>query len=155
MIRLDMGNSLLYGVTNLQLSQLQRIQNMAARIVTLTKTREHITPVLFDLHWLPVRQRTVYKLGLFVYKILNNLGPRYLTDLIELCAPGCSGLRSSNQLLLAEHQSRSHWSEQSFKFAAATLWNSFPSDVRLSSSLPSFKKNLKTFLFKDAFELYL
>ena len=45
-------NSLLYGVTNLQLSQLQRIQNMAARIVTLTKTREHITPVLFDLRTL-------------------------------------------------------------------------------------------------------
>ena len=42
-----------------------------------------------------------------------------------------------------------------FRFAAATLWNSFPSDVRLSPSLPSFKKNLKTFLFKDAFELYL
>ena len=76
--RLDMGNSLLYGVTNLQLSQLQRIQNMAARIVTLTKTREHITPVLFDLHWLPVRQRTMYKLGLFVYKILNDLAPLLL-----------------------------------------------------------------------------
>ena len=69
--RLDMGNSMLYGVTNLQLSLLQRIQNMAARIVTLTKTREHITPVLFDLHWLPVRQRTMYKLGLFLYKILK------------------------------------------------------------------------------------
>ena len=37
--RLDMGNSLLYSVTNLQLNQLQRI--LAARIVTLTKTREH------------------------------------------------------------------------------------------------------------------
>ena len=153
--RLDMGNSLLYGVTNLQLSQLQRIQNMAARIVTLTKTREHITPVLFDLHWLPVRQRTMYKLGLFVYKILNDLVPCYLTDLIELYAPGRSGLRSSNQLLPAEHQSCNHWGDQSFRFAAATLWNSFPSDVHLSPSLPSFKKNLKTFLFKDAFELYL
>ena len=142
--RLDMGNSLLYGVTNLQLSQLQRIQNMAARIVTLTKTREHITPVLFDLHWLPVRQRTMYKLGLFVYKILNDLAPCYLTDLIELYAPGRSGLRSSN-----------HWGERSFRFAAATLWNPFPSDVCLSPSLPSFKNNFKTFLFKDAFELYL
>ena len=68
--RLDMGNSLLYGVTNLQLSQLQCIQNMAARIVTLTKTREHITPVLFDLHWLPVRQRTMYKLGLLCTRSL-------------------------------------------------------------------------------------
>ena len=124
-------------------------------IVTLTKTREHITPVLFDLHWLPVRQRTMYTLGLFVYKILNDLAPCYLTDLIELYAPGRSGLRSSNQLLLAEHQSRNHWGERSFRFAAATLWNSFPSDVRLSPSLPSFKKNFKTFLFKDAFELYL
>ena len=51
--------------------------------------------------------------------------------------------------------SSNHWGERSFRFAAATLWNSFPSDVRLSPSLSSFKKNLKTFLFKDAFELYL
>ena len=43
-----------------------------------------------------------------------------------------------------------HWGEQSFRFAAATLWNSFPSDVRLSPSLPSFK-NLKTFLFQRCF----
>ena len=143
-----MGNSLLYGVTNIQLSQLQRIQTMAARIVTFTKTREHITPVLFDQHWLPVRQRTMYKLGLFVYRILNDLAPCYLTDLIELYAPGRSGLRSSNQLLLAEHQSRNHWGERSFRFAAATLWNSFPSDVRLSPSLPSFKKNLKHYCSK-------
>ena len=40
----------------------QRLQNTAARKVTGTKKFEHIglTPVLHQLHWLPVRQRMVF-----------------------------------------------------------------------------------------------
>ena len=61
--RLDYGNSLLYGVSEHLLSQLQRVQNSAARLVTKTKRRQHITPVLIELHWLPVRHRIEYKLA--------------------------------------------------------------------------------------------
>ena len=60
--RLDYCNSLLYGVGDGLLKKLQAVQNAASRIVTGAKTFDHITPVLRDLHWLPVRQRIKYKL---------------------------------------------------------------------------------------------
>jgi len=60
--------------------RLQSIQNAAARLVTGTRRRDHITPVLRDLHWLPVRRRVDYKLALLVYKSLHGLAPPYLAD---------------------------------------------------------------------------
>ena len=55
--RLDYSNALLFGVSKHQMQQLQRIQNMAARIVTQSKKYEHITPVLQTMHWLPIQVR--------------------------------------------------------------------------------------------------
>ena len=49
-------------------------------VVTGTKKFDHITPVLRDLHWLPVRQKIKYKLAMTVYKCLRGLAPTYLAD---------------------------------------------------------------------------
>ena len=76
--RLDMGNALLSGVTQAQLSRLQRVQNCAARLVTRTSRAEHITPVLEQLHWLPVKQRVIFKILLQVYRSFNNSAPEYI-----------------------------------------------------------------------------
>ena len=66
-----------------QITYLQHIQNAAARLVTLTRKSSHITPVLKELHWLPVGYRIVYKLLLIVFKSLNNLAPEYITCLLK------------------------------------------------------------------------
>ena len=68
--KLDYCNSLLYGCRKMQLKKLQYVQNAAARIVTQTRKFCHITPVLFDLHWLPVSYRIVFKILLLVFKSL-------------------------------------------------------------------------------------
>ena len=52
---LDVCNSLLCRLPDSHISMLQRIQNSAARLVTRTCFSDHITPVLSDLHWLPVK----------------------------------------------------------------------------------------------------
>ena len=78
--KLDYCNSLLYGCRKMQLKKLQYVQNTATRIVTQTRKFDHITPVLFDLHWLPVSYRIVFKILLLVFKSLNNLSPSYLAD---------------------------------------------------------------------------
>ena len=54
--RLDYCNSLLYGISDGLLQRFQSVQNAAARLVTGTRRSDHITPVLRQLHWLPVRQ---------------------------------------------------------------------------------------------------
>jgi len=61
--RIDYCNSMLYGVSDGLLQKVQSIQNAAARLVTGARRRDHITPVLRQLHWLPVRQRVEYKVA--------------------------------------------------------------------------------------------
>ena len=61
--RLDYCNSLLYGVTDNVIRRVQALQNAAARLITGSRRRDHITPVLCQLHWLPVRRRVEFKLA--------------------------------------------------------------------------------------------
>jgi len=78
--RLDYCNSLLYGVSDRLLQRLQLVQNAAARLVTGTRRSDHITPVLRQLHWLPVRQRVAFKVAGLVYQSLAGAAPAYIAD---------------------------------------------------------------------------
>jgi len=78
--RLDYCNSLMYGVAYGLMQRLQAVQNAAARLVTGTRMRDHIIPVLRQLHWLPVCQRVNFKLAVLVFKALHGLAPCYLVD---------------------------------------------------------------------------
>ena len=60
--KLDYCNSVLFGLPKYQLKKLQYVQNTAARIVSQVGKFEHITPVLLDLHWLPVHYRIMFKI---------------------------------------------------------------------------------------------
>ena len=70
--RLDNFNSLLYGIHKQEIRKLQRVQTTAARTVTKSKRFDHITPVLTDLHWLPIVQRINYEIVLLTFKTLHN-----------------------------------------------------------------------------------
>ncbi len=124
--RLDYCNSLYFGIGQTALSRLQRVQNAAARLLTSTKKRDHITPVLRSLHWLPVRYRVNFKILLLVFKSLNGLAPAYLSDLLTEHRPLLS-LRSSNQRLLSIPKSRLKCrGDCAFSVAAPSLWNALP-----------------------------
>ena len=70
---LDYCNAMLYGMTKHQMKQLQRIQNSCARLIAQTNIRDHITPVLIDLHWLPLEHRATFKIATMVYKAIHGL----------------------------------------------------------------------------------
>ena len=98
--RLDTCNSLLHGLNKTQLKRLQRFQNTAARLVTLSRKCTHITPILKQLHWLPIEQRIIFKISMSVFKIIHGVSPAYLCSLVNLYEPLRGNMRSANKLLL-------------------------------------------------------
>ena len=81
--RFDYCNSLFLSLTDFELRRLQLVQNSLCRVVTRSSKYSHITPQLKKLHWLPVRYRVQFKIGLITYKILNQGQPVYLRELIH------------------------------------------------------------------------
>lgn len=145
--RLDYCNSIYMGISESSINRLQIVQNAAARVLTGTRKREHITPVLKTLHWLPVRHRITFKVLLLVYKSLNGMAPSYLTDLLTVHQPP-RALRSANLgLLVAPRTKLKTRGDRAFSSAAPRLWNSLSPEIRAAPTLHIFKVRLKTFLF--------
>ncbi len=85
--KMDCCNSLLFGLPNTLLYNLQHLQNSTAKLITGKQNYDHNTPELIKLHWLPVKERISFKILLITFKCLNNLTPKYLSDLISIHKP--------------------------------------------------------------------
>jgi len=120
-------------------------------MITGTHTFDHVTPMLWELHWLPVAQRIQYKMAMLVNKCLRGLAPPYLA---ELCRPvvhltGRRHLHAVGRLRQTRcaTDSHSHWSQELRCFRSET-WNSLPAELRLSTlSTATFARRLKAHLF--------
>ena len=148
---LDYCNSLLAGLPISHLSPLQRVQNTAARLVTLSRKHDHISPILRSLHWLPVHSRITFKILLLTYKITRNLAPTYLKDLISLrSSSSARPLRSSSSLQLCYGpRTKTRYGDRAFSSIAPTLWNKLPAHIQNATSTESFKILLKTHLSRQ------
>ena len=151
--RLDFCNSLLLGLPQQSLKRLQKVQNASARLLTITRSSEHITPILYNLHWLPVKYRIQFKILLLTFKALHGSAPSYIRDLFQLrnLRPG---LRSSSSQILSVPKTRLvSYGDRAFSSCAPRLWNSLPDELRDTTELSSFKRHLKTHLFNLSFDL--
>ena len=145
--KIDYCNCLLFGLPNYLLQRLQRVLNCAARVVYQSNKYDHITPLLMELHWLPVEQRINFKILLITYKALNGQAPTYITDLLCYYRPA-RPLRSSTQNLLRNPRyNLKNYGGRSFAVAAPRLWNALPLAVKNSNSVDTFKRQLKKHLF--------
>lgn len=151
--RLDYCNSLLFGISETLLDELQRVQNAAARLILGLRKRDHISGALKSLHWLPIRHRIKYKLAVITYKVLNTGSPSYLRELLTVKeAPRT--LRSNRRLLLEVPRTKLKTAgDRAFQTSAPTVWNSLPEHLKNCKSVELFKKQLKTHLFSLAYSV--
>ena len=111
------------------MSRLQSVQNATARLVTGFGRREHITLVLWQLHWLPVRQRVQFKLASLVHRSLAGTTPAYLSDEFHLTlSVGVRSLHSADSWTCVPRRAYNSYGD--FATAGPSLWNSLPQRLR-------------------------
>ena len=134
---LDYCNALLYGLHKYLIQRLQYVMNAAAKVIACKRTFDHVTPLLIELHWLPVRQRIVFKILLYTFKALHGVTQTYLTELISPYVRR-RALRSADQLLLDQptHRELKSIGLMPFSVCAPYLWNSLPFETKRNPSVP-------------------
>lgn len=137
------------GISADKLSKLQVIQNRAAKLIVQKKKLAHSTPILYDLHWLPVKERINYKIALFCFKCLNNNAPSYLKDFLNVYLPPRMLRSSSDQSILkcTRLPKYKFYGERSFEHIGPRIWNDLPRKLREAPNVNIFKSRLKHYLF--------
>ena len=107
----------------------------------------HVTPLLFELHWLPIEDRIIFKILLIAYKSLFGKGPAYLKELLQFRKTE-RDLRSSDAFILDYPRTNlKTYGDRAFSIIACIEWNKLPMLIRSSESVASFKTQLKTHFF--------
>ena len=153
-LRVDYSNSLPYELPATQLNKIMRALNAASRLVCRSPRYCHITPLMYNLHWLPVNLRMRFKVLLFVFKAIHSIAP-YISDLISVKPNSSFNLRLSYAGILLAFPSRKTkrtlGDDRSFSVAASTLWNKLPRELRDLKDFNLFKQKLKTHFFIEAY----
>ncbi len=146
--KLDYANSLLAGCTTGDVNRLQKLQNKAARIIFQVPRLVSATPLLNTLHWLPVKDRIIFKALLYVFKVTNRVAPAYLNQFISIHIAPREGLRSAHDTLRLDVPAmRLKIADGTFSSFGPRHWNNLPLAIRNSASINIFKKQLKTHMF--------
>ena len=126
--------------------------NSAAHLISGAKTFDHITPILQDLHWLPIEKHIQFKLICMAFKALNGLGPQYLSDLLKLDNPPRPLRSADRQLLCMPVTFSKKYRKSTFAYAAPMHYNAFPLTIHQSTSLDMFNSHLKTHFFRQVYD---
>ena len=109
------------------------------------------TSCLHTLHWLPVEQRVEFKVLCLVYKALHSEAPEYLQEMFNTRTSAYTTRSISAHALYVPRTHTKSFGSRAFSHIGAKLWNELPINIQNAPSFIQFKKELKTYLFQDAF----
>ena len=131
-----------------QSKRLQKLQNRAARIILNMSNDVNHSIALCELGWEPLKTLRKKAKAKMMYKVLNKMGPKSLTNLFSYkCEKTNYHLRDiSTGLCLPKP--RSNNMKNSFMYNGAKLWNSIPKEIRESKSLSSFRNKIAAHIYE-------
>ena len=149
--RLDHCNTVLYGVTAHNISRLQRVQNILARVVCDAPYRSSASNLRRSLHWLPIAEQITHKIAILTFKVRLHHKPANLAELVIDHTPSRS-LRSSMKEHLVEPRTKTKIASRACRSAAPHISNNIPVDIRALVSIDGFRNKLKAHLFVVAYD---
>ena len=149
---MDYCNSVMAGLPMETLKPLQRIQNLAAKLVCKRNCWDSAMEALKSLHWLNIEDRIMFKVLCIVYRCVNKQGPQFLNEMFHR-KEKTRTFRSNNQNYLDIPVTKSKsYGNRAFSVLGARVWNRLPLDIRNQPTLLSFRKLLKTELFNKHYQ---
>ena len=134
------------------LTKLQSIQNMACRIVCNLQKFDHITPPMYDLHWLCIQERIGYKIACIMFKCHRGTAPQYRIDLLPKRQSKWQLRSSTCNMCQTKFFKTSQGYNSSFSSYSPRIWNALSSELQQAQSFDSFRKGLKTHLFEASYD---
>ena len=128
--------------------KLQKLQNRAARILLSAPYDSSATDLFRRLHWKNLRNQRLSAKAIMMFKILNGQTPDYLSNKFIFRNDTTSYRLRNSEIRLALPQPRTDYVRKSFSYSGAALWNSLPTDIRVSKTLGEFKTKLSNFSFE-------
>ena len=130
--QLDYANSLLSGTPKTVIKLYQTVQNFAARVAYRKSRRDDVYMCLQQLHWLPVKYRTVFKLLTVAYNAVHGKAPHYLTEKLKRREYHRTTRQSSPTGITLDVplDKKKSFADRGFSYAAAKNWNDIPDYIK-------------------------
>ncbi len=128
--------------------KLQKLQNRAVRILLSAPYDSSATDLFRRLHWKNLRNQRLFAKAIMMFKILNGQTPDYLSNKFIFRNDTTIYRLRNSEMRLALPQPRTDYVRKSFSYSGAALWNSLPTDIRVSKTLGEFKTKLSNFSFE-------
>ena len=152
--QLDYANSLLSRTPKTIIKPYQTVQNFATRVAYKKSRREDVIMCLQQLHWLPVKYRTVFMLLTVAYNAVHRKAPNYLTEKLRKKEYHRTTRQSSSIGITLDvpPNKKKSFAARGFGYAAAKYWNDIPDNIKTAKDIKNFKSLLKTHFFRKAYQ---
>ena len=132
------------------INKLRSIQNFESKIVTNSRKFDHVTHLLRQLNWLPVKQLLYYRDSVLTDKYFKGLAPKHLVDKFTKSS-SIHARHTPKHDLLHTPLHRTASGQRTFAYRGTYIWNNLDNNIKQCVSFQSFKQAIKGQLLEQVF----